>query len=103
HISRQEFERVSAQAQIDGEEHEKNMNHAAGKCEYVWNAWMQSGALQAKDQFRTFLKEKNDHAWEMGKSLGVFRENLALMNEYDARVTAAGGTRAVAQALGGKS
>jgi hypothetical protein len=102
HISRQEFERVSAQAQLDGEGFEKNMNHAAGKCEYVWNAWMQSGALEAKNQFRTFLKEKNEHAWEMGKALGVFRENLAYQKEYDQRVTAAGGQRAVAQALGGK-
>ena len=103
HISRQEFERVSAQAQLDGEASEKNMNHSAGKCEYVWNVWMQTGALEAKNQFRTFLKEKNDHAYDMGKHLGIFRENLAYMNEYDARITAAGGTRAVAQALGGKS
>jgi hypothetical protein len=103
HISRQEFERVSAQAQLDGEEHEKNMHHSGGKCEYVWNAWKQSGALQAKNQFRTFLKEKNEHAMEMGKALGVFRENLAYQKEYDDRVTAAGGPRAVAQALGGKS
>ena len=102
HISRQEFERVSAQAQIDGEGHEKNMNHSAGKCEYVWNAWMQSGEREAKNQCRTFLKEKNDHAWKMGKALGVFRENLAYQKEYDQRVTAAGGQRAVAQALGNK-
>jgi hypothetical protein len=103
HISRQEFERVSAQAQIDGEEHEKNVNHSAGKCEYVWNVWMQTGALEAKNQFRQFIKEKNDHAWKMGLSLGVFRENLAYQKEYDAQVTAAGGQRAVAQALGNKS
>jgi len=103
HISRQEFERVSAQAQLDGEEHEKNMHHSGGKCEYVWNVWMQTGSLEAKNQFRIFIKEKNEHAWEMGKSLGIFRENLAYMSEYDAQVTAAGGQRAVAQTLGNKS
>jgi hypothetical protein len=103
HISRQEFERVSAQAQLDGEEFEKNMNHAGGKCEYVWNVWMQTGALEAKNQFRTFIKEKNEHAWDMGKSLGIFRENLAYQHEYDQRVTAAGGPRAVAQTLGNKA
>ena len=111
HISRQEFERVSAQAQLDGEEHEKNMNMSAGKGEYVWNAWMQSGALQAKNQFRTFLKEKNEHAMKMGKALGVFRENLAYQKEYDDRVTAASGQNVatfegratvLAQPLGGK-
>ena len=94
-ISRQEFERVAAQAQLDGEMHEKNMNHSAGKCEYVWNVWKQTGHLEAKNQFRTFLKEKNEHAFEMGLALGVFRENMEYQKEYDALVTAAGGKRAV--------
>jgi len=102
HISRQEFERVSAQAQIDGEEHEKQMHHAAGKCEYVWNVWKQTGNIQARHQLKVFLQEKTDAAFEMGKSLGVFRENLEFQREYDARITAAGGQRAVAQTLGNK-
>ena len=103
HISRQEFERVSAQAQLDGEGYEKKMNHEAGKCEYVWNVWKQTGAHEALKQLRTFLGNKTDFAFDMGRELGIFRENLAFMNEYDALVTAAGGQRAVAQALGGKS
>ena len=103
HISRQEFERKSAQAQLDGEASEKNMHHSAGKCEYVWNLWKHHGKLEAKSQLRIFLKEKNGHAYDMGKHLGIFRENLAYQREYDARITAAGGPRAVAQALGGKS
>jgi hypothetical protein len=102
-ISRQEFERKSAQAQLDGEASEKLMNHAAGKCEYVWNAWKQTGNLEALNQLRTFLKEKNEHAWDTGKHLGIFRENLAYQHEYDQRVTAAGGPRAVAQTLGNKA
>jgi len=93
HISRQEFERVSAQAQLDGEDAEKLMNHAAGKCEYVWNVWMQTGNLQALDQLRTFLKEKTGRALDMGTQLGIFRENLHYMDEYDRRVTSAVGHR----------
>jgi len=100
HISRQEFERVSAQAQLDGEVAEKTMNHAAGKCEYVWNVWKQTGSVEAKNQLKTFIKEKTGHAFDMGIHLGIFRENLSYMTEYDERVTAAGGTRAVAQVLG---
>ena len=103
HISRQEFERVSAQAQLDGEATEKLMNHEAGKCEYVWNLWKHHGKLEALDQLRIFMDKKTELAFEMGKQLGIFRENIAYMNEYDARITAAGGPRAVAQALGGKS
>jgi hypothetical protein len=103
HVSRQEFERVSAQAQLDGEDSKTSMDHSAGKCEYVWNIWKQHGVLEAKNQFRTFLKEKNEHAESVGKNLGIFRSNLMFMNEYDARVTAAGGQRAVAQTLGDKS
>jgi len=83
HISRQEFERVSAQAQLDGEAVEKLMNHEAGKCEYVWNIWKQTGNLQALEQLRIFMKTKTNHAFEMGKQLGIFRENLDYMNEYD--------------------
>jgi len=41
-----------------------------------------------------FLKEKTDHAYETGRQLGVFRENLMYMGEYDKRVTALGGERA---------
>jgi hypothetical protein len=103
HISRQEFERVSAQAQLDGEATEKLMNHEAGKCEYVWNVWKTHGRLEALQQLRIFMDKKTELAFDTGKHLGIFRENMAFMNEYDARVTAAGGQRAVAQALGGKS
>ena len=102
-ISRQEFERRSAQAQLDGEEAENLKNHIAGKCEYVWNVWRQTGQLEALNQLREFLREKTNASLEMGKQLGIFGENLAYMNEYDRVVTAAGGTRAVAQALGGKT
>jgi len=93
-ISRQEYERVSAQAQLDGEEYEKKMNHEAGKCEYVWNVWQQTGNFEAKSQLRTFVKQKTEYAHQMGIHLGIFRENLQYMNEYDQRVTAAGGERA---------
>ena len=93
-ISRQEFERVAAQAQIDGELKEKEMHHEAGKCEYVWNVWMQTGRHEALDQLRSFLKAKTDLAYEMGRMLGIFRENMAYRAEYDKLVTAAGGERA---------
>jgi hypothetical protein len=75
----------------------------AGKCEYVWNVWQQTGSLEALNQLRTFLKEKNELAFKTGEHLGIFRENLAYQHEYDQRVTAAGGPRAVAQTLGNKT
>jgi len=97
-ISRQEFERVSAQAQLDGREHERKVDHAAGKSEYVWNVWRQSGRIDALNQLRMFLKEKTKHAHEAGVKSGVFSENMNYLSEYDKRVTAAGGQRAVLQA-----
>jgi hypothetical protein len=100
-ISRQEFERVAAQARLDGEMHEKDMNFSAGKCEYVWNVWTQTGAFEALKQLRVFLAEKEGYATRMGKALGVFRENIAYQAEYDQRITAAGGARAVHQVKGG--
>lgn len=94
-ISRQEFERVSAQAQKDGPQQQKTMDHAGGKAEYVWNIWKQSGRVEALNQLRGFLKEKTDAAFEYGRLLGVHRENMTYMAEYDDRVTALGGKRAL--------
>ena len=45
-ISRQEFERVSAKAQLDGEKLHQDVFHCGGKCEYVWNIWRQTGRLE---------------------------------------------------------
>ena len=95
HISRQEFERRSAQAQIDGEVSRKAMDHEGGKVEYVWNVWKLTGSLEAKNQLNAFLDKKTDYAFEMGERLGRFRDNVKYMNEYDTRVSAAGGKRAV--------
>jgi hypothetical protein len=93
-ISRQEFERRSAQAQLDGEVSQKDMYHAGGICEYTWNIWKQTGRIDALNQLRGFLKKRDKHAFEMGKHLGIFRENLEYQKEYDTRVQAAGGLRA---------
>ena len=97
-ISRQEFERVSAQAQIDGEKAKEEMLHAGGKCEYVWNVWQQTGNGQALVQLRQFMKDKTEKAYDTGVALGKMRENAQYMNHYDDLVTASGGQRAVSQA-----
>jgi len=111
-ISRQEFERKSAQAQLDGELSQESMQRNAGICTYVWNIWRQTGRLDALEQFRGFLKKRDKFAFEMGVHLGMFRENLAYQQEYDVRVQAAGGLRAanvegrktvLTKPLGGKS
>jgi len=97
-ISRQEYERVSANAQTNGEKAKADMHHEAGKAEYAWNVWRQTGKYMALNQLRTFLKQKTDFAFEMGRQLGIFRENVQYMSEYDTGVTAAGGMRALRQA-----
>jgi hypothetical protein len=94
-ISRQEFERCSAQAQIDGEKLKADKYHSGGKVEYVWNVWKATGNGQALQQLRAFLKEKQKLAFDAGYKLGVYRENIGYMLEYDARLTAAGGVRAL--------
>ena len=93
-ISRQEFERRSAQAQLDGEVSQQDMHMAGGEVRYVWNVWKDTGRYEALAQLREFLKKRNQFAFEMGKHLGIFRENLEYQKEYDQRVQAAGGVRA---------
>ena len=94
-ISRQEFERRSAQAQLDGEMNQTDMDRNGGICEYIWNIWKDTGRADVLNQLRVFLKKRNDFAFQVGKHLGIFRENLQYQQEYDERVQAAGGIRAV--------
>jgi len=94
-ISRQEFERRAAQAQQDGDKIRTQKDMAAGRCEYAWNVWRQSGKLDALQQLRKFLREKTDLAYEIGVKYGTYRENISLMAEYDKRLNAAGGVRAL--------
>ena len=96
-ISRQEFERVSAQAQKDGDQLKDKVSHAGGKCEYVWNVWLQTGRAEARAQFQRLTREKTELALQMGVKLGVMRENFQYIYEYDRLVTALGGVRAVSQ------
>ena len=100
-ISRQEFERASAQAQQDGEGVREKMFKASGKAEYVWNVWKQTGRNEALNQLRQFLLEYGQLAYGTGAQLGIFHESLIYMGEYDKLTTALGGQRAVAQVLGG--
>lgn len=99
-ISRQEFERTAARAQEQYAMKLQDRFHAGGKCEYVWNVWRQTRQIAALNQFRVFLKEKVEAAYEAGIRLGVNRENLMYLAEYDGRLTAAGGVRALKQVEG---
>jgi hypothetical protein len=94
-ISRQEFERKAAQAQQDGDELRTKKYHEGGKCEYVWNVWKQTGDYRALSQLRAFLTEKNRLAYEVGSQFGIFTENMQYLAEYDSRLQAAGGVRAL--------
>lgn len=99
-ISRQEFEKKSAQAQIDATESENNMYYSGGKCEYVWNVWKQTGRYEALAQLREFIEEKCNHAIDFGRHFGIAHENMMFMVQYDKGITALGGERARAQILG---
>lgn len=98
-ISRQEFEQSAARAQLEGENAKAAMHVAAGKAEYIWNAWRQTGNIQALNQLRTFLNEQAAHAFELGRRLGIHRENVEYLNEYDEAVLMLGGQRAVSQVI----
>lgn len=94
-ISRQEFERVAAHAQQGGEKAQQEKFHKDGTVEYVWNLWAQTGKYEARTQLQTFHRQKIEAAQSTGELLGVFRENIHYMNEYDRRLQAAGGVRAL--------
>ena len=96
-VPRQELERHMAQADKDGEGLKQLMFNAGGKCEYVWNGWRMTGRVEYANQLRQFIKEKREHAIDMGARLGIFRENGVYMAEYDKRLQSLGGVRALEQ------
>ena len=94
-IPRQEFEYQAAKAQQEAMTAEPEAHKAGGKTEYVWNVWKQTGRLDALSQLRIFLKEEQELSYRLGKLEGIYKENLTYIEEYDRRVEAAGGVRAL--------
>lgn len=94
-ISRQEYERRAAQAQKDGNDIEKDMWHGGGEVSYVWNLWKQFATVNVRTQLKHFMEKQWKAARECGEKAGQFRENIEYMREYDDRLTAAGGVRAL--------
>jgi hypothetical protein len=92
-ISRQQFERRGAQAQKDGDELRTSLDKQSGMTEYVYNAWKATGHAEAVKQLRLFYAQQYQYGLNVGGNMGVMRENMEYMNEYDAVVTAAGGER----------
>ena len=99
-LSRQQFERRGAKAQEDGDKTRQLMDKESGKVEYVFNAWMNSGSVDAVKQLRMFTNNLLKLAYDVGGLQGVMRENVLYMQEYDKRLTAAGGERTRQAVLG---
>lgn len=100
-ISRQQFERRAAEAAKQGEEQKAMMYVLAGKTEYIFNVWKQSGNFEALQQLRTFIQEQMQMAYNVGASLGAYQENLEYIKEYDDLLQAAGGVRTLSAMTGG--
>jgi hypothetical protein len=94
-ISRQEYEMRIAKASNEGEGHRALMYHVGGKIEYVWNVWKQNSSYEALKQLRLFVGEQTKTAYDFGAHLGIGSENEDYIHQYDARLDAAGGKRAI--------
>ncbi len=82
-IPRQEIERRAAQRAQDGEGFRAQMYHAGGKLEYVWNAWRQTGKIEALNQVRHLAGEQIATATNLGMGLGAYKECLQYMQDID--------------------
>jgi len=99
-VSRQEYERRSAKAQQDGEGHRAMMYHNNGKCELMFNIWKQTNDYKNLAVLRQFIGETLKEAYDTGAHVGIARENLEYMNQFDNRLQAAGGQRAITAQVG---
>jgi hypothetical protein len=94
-ISRTEFDLRIGEASTNCEIHRANMYHVGGQAAYVFEVWKQHGTIQALQQLRTFVDEMNTHAYNFGAHIGKGEENEEYVKQYDARLDAAGGKRAI--------
>jgi hypothetical protein len=100
-ISRQEYERTMAQAQIDSTAHYEKMLHEGGKLEYVWNVWCQTKVQQASIQFEEFTNNMLKAAYEHGFQMGIAKENMTYMAVADELIQANGGNKTEGRPKGG--
>jgi len=94
-ISRQEFELRLVKAQNDCEGYRANMYHSGGKAAYVFDVWKEHASYQALQQLRIFIDETNMNAYNFGAHIGIGDENEEYTRQYDARLFAVGGKRAI--------
>ena len=99
-VSRQEFERRSAVAQIGGQEQLQEMYHLGGTLEYVYVVYVSTGNYEALKQVREYIEQKIKAAYDCGARDGAFKLNQSAMREYDERVQMAGGQRSVQAVMG---
>lgn len=99
-ISRQEYEKRAASAQRDGNDKTAPMYALSGKSEYTWNVWHNTRNGNAAAQFRRFVSQQLDAAYDVGAQHGAFTENMQYLQEYDAALQAAGGMRALQTVTG---
>jgi len=92
-ISRQEFERRCAAAQGVSEQDRAQMYHYGGCVDLTWNYWKATNKYEFQKQIRDFITVQHKFAYDCGAHRGAHMENGRYMEEYDARLTAAGGER----------
>ena len=80
---RQEFERASAQAQIDGDPLKDRTWMAFGVFEYLWNGWKQTQTAPFASQMLNMLERAVKLAYDTGCQVGTFWENLELLQYFD--------------------
>jgi hypothetical protein len=93
YVSRQEFEKLAAQAQINGVEEQRHVWRIGGSAEYVWNVWWQTQSLQARDQFMNFIGAQIQKAYDVGAMSGAYAEAMGYIRQYDDKLQNAGGAK----------
>lgn len=100
-ISRQEFERRAATAQMQQHEQNAKMYAIAGKVELMFEAWRQTGEIAPRQRMQDYMNASMQLAYNSGAQLGAYKENMQYCGDFDERLQAAGGPRTLAAVRGG--
>jgi hypothetical protein len=109
-FARQEFERMAAHAQDQVNVSQAKMQNIAGQAIVLWKASQSSNetgdieqATLEIEKYALAHQEYIRNAYDHGRMIGIFRENLELLEKYDQLIRALGGEKAktmVMEAIG---
>ncbi len=89
-IDRNEYERCAAAARRDVEKYQPLVHRTAGHIDLTLASWQLGHHPAHLENLKAHIRRHTDAAYQNGRALGVYEENMRLLKQFDAHALAAG-------------